>query len=194
MIGEDAFHVLRFGLVLFIAWLIWYRFWIPYRVDYFRQRLFKLRDELFECANSGAIEFSHPAYTDLRLLINALIRYGHRITILRIVMSMVSLARSGNSHMANGYAESSERIERIENEETRNRIYTFRNEISKIMAAHMVLISPMTLAAICVIAIYVKMREDIKKSFREAKDAAKQRIELLNVELATAKARGHHLY
>ncbi len=51
MIGEDAIHVLRFCLVLFIAWLIWYRFWIPYRVDYFRQRLFKLRDELFEYAN-----------------------------------------------------------------------------------------------------------------------------------------------
>ena len=51
MIGEDAIHVLRFCLVLFIAWLIWYQFWIPYRVDYFRQRLFKLRDELFEYAN-----------------------------------------------------------------------------------------------------------------------------------------------
>ena len=60
MIGEDALHVLRFCLVLFIAWLIWYQFWIPYRVDYFRQRLFKLRDELFEYANAGHLEFTHP--------------------------------------------------------------------------------------------------------------------------------------
>ena len=193
MIGENAIHVLRLCLVLFIAWLIWYQFWIPYRVDYFRQRLFKLRDELFESAAAGNIEFTHPAYTDLRLTMNALIRYGHRVTILRIVMSMVSLARSGNSHVVNGYAAWREQTERIENEETRNRIYAFRNEISKIMAAHMILISPMTLAAICAIAIYLKMHEGIKKSFSEARDAARERIELLNVELATAKARGHHL-
>ena len=190
MIGEDALHVLRFCLVLFIAWLIWYQFWIPYRVDYFRQRLFKLRDELFEYANAGHLEFTHPAYTDLRLLINALIRYGHRVTIWRIVMSMVSLARSGNSHVANDYAEWRERTERIENEETRNRIYAFRSEISKIMAAHMVLISPMTIAVVGVIAIYLRARENMLKSL----SVARERIELLNVELATAKARGHHLY
>ena len=194
MIGEDAIHILRFCLVLFVAWLIWYQFWLPYRVDYFRQRLFRIRDELFESATAGNIEFTHPAYTDLRLTINALIRYGHRVTIWRIVMSMVSHAHSRNSHVVNGYAEWRKQTDRIENEETRNRIYAFRNEISKIMAAHMVLISPMTIAAICVIAIYLKMREDIKKSFSEARDAARERIELLNVELATAKAKGHHLY
>ena len=193
MILEDALHVLRFCLVLFIAWLIWYQFWIPYRVDYFRQKLFKLRDELFEYANAGHVEFTHPAYTDLRLTINALIRYGHRVTIWRIVMSMVSLARSRNSHMANGYIEWKEQTERIENEETRNRIYAFRNEISKIMAAHMVLISPMTIAVVSAIAIYLRACK-MMKSLSAARDAARERIELLNVELATAKARGHHLY
>ena len=189
MTGEDVIHVLRFCLVLFIAWLIWYQFWIPYRIDYFRQRLFKLRDELFEYANAGNLEFTHLAYTDLRLTINALIRYGHRVTIWRIVMSMASLARSGDSHMANGYIEWKEQTERIENEETRNRIYAFRNEISKIMAAHMVLISPMTIAVVAAIAIYLRASKKMLKSL----SAARERIELLNVELATAKARGYHL-
>lgn len=193
MIGEDAVHVLRFCLVLFIVWLIWYQFWIPYRIDYFRQRLFKMRDDLFEYAAAGNIEFTHPAYTDLRLTINALIRYGHRVTIWRIVMSMVSLVHSGDSHMANGYIEWKEQTERIENEKTRNRIYAFRNEISKIMAAHMVLISPMTLVVVAAIAIYLRACK-MMKSLSAARDAARERIELLNVELATAKARGHHLY
>lgn len=194
MIGEDAFHVLRLCLVLFIAWLIWYQFWIPYRVDYFRQRLFKLRDELFEYANSGAIEFTHPAYTDLRLTINALIRYGHRVTIWRIVMSMVSLRRSGYSQIVNSYAEWRKQTERIQDEKTRNKIYAFRNEISTIMAAHMVLISPMTIAAVVAIAIYLRACKKMVKSLGAARDAAREKIERLNVELATAKARGYHLY
>ena len=193
MIDEDTFHILRFCLVLFVAWLIWYQFWIPYRVDYFRQRLFKLRDELFEYAAAGHLEFAHPVYTDLRLTINALIRYGHRVTIWRIVMSMVSLARSRNSHVADSYAESRKQTERIENEETRNRIYGFRNEISRIMAAHMVLISPMTIAVVAAIAIYLRACKKMMKSLSAARDAARERIELLNVELATAKAKGHYL-
>ncbi len=193
MIGEDAIHVLRFCLVLFIAWLIWYQFWIPYRVEYFRQRLFKLRDELFESAAAGNIEFTHPAYTDLRLTMNALIRYGHRVTIWRIVMSMVSLARSRNSHVVNSYAEWRKQTDRIENEETRNRIYAFRSEISEIMAAHMVLISPMTIAVVATIAIYLRACKKMMKSLSAARDATRERIELLNVELATAKARGHYL-
>ena len=193
MNGEEAIHVLRFCLVLFIAWLIWYQYWIPYRVDYFRQRLFKMRDELFEYAAAGNIEFAHPAYTDLRLTINALIRYGHRVTIWRIVMSMVSIRRSGYSHIADSYAEWRKQTERIENEETRNRIYAFRSEISQIMAAHMVLISPMTLVVVAAIAIYLRACK-MMKSLSAARDATKERIELLNVELATAKARGHHLY
>ena len=148
---------------------------------------------MFEYANAGNLEFTHPAYTDLRLTINALIRYGHRVTIWRIVMSMVSLARSGDSHMANGYIEWKEQTERIENEETRNRIYAFRNEISQIMAAHMVLISPMTIAVVSAIAIYLRACK-MMKSLSAARDAARERIELLNVELATAKARGRQLY
>ena len=190
MIGVDALHVLRSCLVLLFAWLIWHQFWVPYRVDYFRHRLFKLRDELFEYANAGGIEFTHPAYTNLRLTINALLRYGHRVTIWRIIMSMVSF---GGSQIADSYAVWKEQTERIENEEARNRIYAFRSEVSKIMAAHMVLISPMTLVVVASIAIYLRACK-MMKSLGAARDAARERIELLNVELATAKARGHHLY
>ena len=95
--------------------------------------------------------------------------------------------------MANGDIEWKEQTERIENEETKNRVYAFRNEISKIMAVHMVLISPMTIAVVSAIAIYLRACK-MMKSLSAARDAARERIELLNVELATAKARGHHLY
>ena len=95
MIEEDAVHVLRFCLVLFIAWLIWYQFWIPYRMSIISGK--GCSKSGMNCSNMRTREhvaFTHPAYTDLRLTINALIRHGHRVTILRIVMSMVSLARS----------------------------------------------------------------------------------------------------
>ena len=41
-----------------------------YRDDLLRQRLFVLRDRLFDAARRGRLEFSHPAYCKLRTLLN----------------------------------------------------------------------------------------------------------------------------
>ncbi len=63
------------GLVVLYFWL--YR---DYRIDLFRQRLFALRDELFDLARSGAISFDDRAYGLLRSTLNGFIRFGHRLT------------------------------------------------------------------------------------------------------------------
>jgi hypothetical protein len=60
-----------------------------YRIEQLRQRLFGIRDELFDFAAEGYIEFSHPAYTASRMTINSLIRYSHRITVSRVFLAMV---------------------------------------------------------------------------------------------------------
>ena len=193
MIGEDALHVLRFCLVLFVVWLVWYQFWIPYRVDYFRQRLFDLRDRLFAYAKAGNLEFTDPAYVNLRRAINALIRYGHRVTIWRIVMGMWALKKWGRSPMANDAAEWEKHVAAIEDEETKRRMSGFGNEMLKTVLTHTILISPMTIAAIVFMAIYLRMVAKVVESMAKSWSAARKKIELFNVELATVKARGYRL-
>lgn len=55
-----------------------------YRVEALRDRLFAVRQELFDCARTGTVEFTDPAYATLRRLINSLIRYAHQLTLFRV--------------------------------------------------------------------------------------------------------------
>ena len=55
-------------------------------VDRFREDLFALRDEMFDFAASGGVEFRHPAYGMLRLTMNGFVRRADRLHLLRIVL------------------------------------------------------------------------------------------------------------
>ena len=79
---ESACALLVFSLLVF--WLI-----PSYRLDLFRQEVFSVRDELFDYAKSGNIDFSHPAYRLLRQSFNGFIRYAHRLTFYRVVLTML---------------------------------------------------------------------------------------------------------
>jgi hypothetical protein len=70
---------------LFALWFLYFVCWREHRIDTYRQRLFEVRDDLFDFAASGAIKFSDPAYVTLRDLSNGLIRFGHRLNFTRIV-------------------------------------------------------------------------------------------------------------
>ena len=60
-----------FGILYLLLWR--YR---AYRVDLFRHKMFKLRDELFDDAADGNIDFNSPAYQLLRTTMNGFIRFG----------------------------------------------------------------------------------------------------------------------
>lgn len=75
-----AFLGLSFVILFGLRW---------YRLDAYRQRLFDLRDDLFNYALSGRISFQDPRYRDLRLRINSLIRYAHTATFISFVCGTV---------------------------------------------------------------------------------------------------------
>jgi hypothetical protein len=62
-----------------LCWL--YR---SYRLDLFRQRMFAVRDRLFDMGISGEIAFDDPAYGMLRSTINGIIHNGHRCGLMDI--------------------------------------------------------------------------------------------------------------
>lgn len=76
-------------LGLIALWAFWHYLWKPQRVDIFRQKLFALRSDLFDLAANGTVPFDHPAYTQLRLLINGLIRFAHRASFPVLVVAGV---------------------------------------------------------------------------------------------------------
>lgn len=55
-------------------------------VDWFRDQMFKLRDEFFDAASDGLIDFNHPAYGTLRIMMNGLIRYCHKLSLLNVLL------------------------------------------------------------------------------------------------------------
>lgn len=65
------------------------------RTDEFRQRLFALRDELFDLAAAGRIEFDHPAYRLLRATLNGYIRFAHQLGLPPILVVAWLHGRSG---------------------------------------------------------------------------------------------------
>lgn len=73
-----------------------------FRVDRLRQELFELRDELFDDAVNGRIAFDSPAYRATRAMLNGMIRFGHRISLSGVTLTLC-LSRSrdrGNSGAA----------------------------------------------------------------------------------------------
>lgn len=59
--------------------------WREYRLDALRQRLFEVRDRLFDLGLSGQVPFDHPAYGQMRKSINGMIRFAHRISFFRLI-------------------------------------------------------------------------------------------------------------
>lgn len=85
---EKAYVVLSIvGLLL--LWALWSFGLRPALIDMFRQRVFEIRDEMFDYAAEGNIDFNHPAYGTIRTLMNGYIRFAHRIDISLFIVLIV---------------------------------------------------------------------------------------------------------
>jgi hypothetical protein len=76
-----ALVVTTLGLCLLVVLVLF--LWREYRVDVFRQRIFLIRDELFDLAAEGRISFDAPAYGSLRTILNGYIRFAHKMSMTR---------------------------------------------------------------------------------------------------------------
>jgi len=70
-----------------LALLLLMRFFRDYRLDKVRDDMFTLRDRLFDYAAENDL-LQHPAYRRLREIMNAMIRFAHKISVTRLLLSM----------------------------------------------------------------------------------------------------------
>ena len=82
----DPTNLLISLLGLMGLWVAAYYLWPDFRNDAFRDDIFSVRDEMFRYAAEGNVSFSDPAYTILRLRMNALLRHGLDMTLVRLLI------------------------------------------------------------------------------------------------------------
>jgi len=84
---------------LAFLWVLLFWFYKDLCIELFRQKMFALREELFDAAASGEIPFDHKAYGRLRLTMNGAIRYAHHITLAQFFL--LSLGQRREQHRLN---------------------------------------------------------------------------------------------
>lgn len=82
--------IIALALIVAFAYGPWQRL----LVDVVRQKLFELRDELFDLARDGKIAFDAEPYILIRTFLNGTIRFADRVSIYRILFLIPSLRRA----------------------------------------------------------------------------------------------------
>jgi hypothetical protein len=80
MNAQESMTALTTLLSITGVWILVFWLYRDYRVDHLRQKLFTLRNELFDWAADGGIEFDNPAYGFLRTTLNGFLRFGDRLS------------------------------------------------------------------------------------------------------------------
>jgi hypothetical protein len=148
-------QALHLGLSLLMLWVLMFGCWRYYRVDALRDRLFDLRDRLFDYAESGAIDFNHPAYGRLRSSLNSMIRFAHRVNFARLVVAVLTHKIAPNHQEISAYREWVKAVQSIPSEETREQLWRFHQEMLVVIVRHMTTGSPVLWFGFALVACWV---------------------------------------
>ena len=129
--------VIDTSIKLVLLWVLAYCFWRPYRTDALRQRLFSLRDELFDLAADGRIAFDDPAYWRLRRTINCMIRFGHRLSLTRLIFAAVGMQGAAFDRDS-AYKQWNRDLDAVESSELRHEIRHIHNGMVNIVVRHII--------------------------------------------------------
>jgi hypothetical protein len=150
---------------LFALWFLYFVCWREHRIDTYRQRLFSVRDSLFDYAATGTVRFDDPAYTTLRDLSNGLIRFGHRLTFTRVW----ALAFFGNLSSTNRMETWTADIQ-TRSPEVRDRLLKAHEEIKKASLWHVLGWSPLAWIFILVTLLTSFLKLRVKVEVRVPRD------------------------
>ena len=137
---EHIAEIVQLGLALSAFWVLLFLS-KAYRVDALRDRLFAVRQKLFDYADSGEVEFSDPAYTKLRHLLNSLIRFAHHLTFTRFALGVVWVSRSDPALSDRPLEEWRRAVSRLPSE-SRERLEEIHAEALVLVVRHLITGSP----------------------------------------------------
>lgn len=152
--------------VISLAFLAIFLFWFyrDYKVDSFRQDLFKLRDQLFDDAMKEGLDFDHPSYAVLRSAINGFIRYAHRINIFQVI-ALVAISDRKTKSRENSFNTRFEKNIGSLTEDQRKMLKKHKNAMNIVMLKHVLTASPLSLIFIFVPLGYVVKTHQVAAKF-----------------------------
>ena len=137
------------GLWVFYFWIYW-----QYRIDKTRQELFAIRDELFDYAADGNISFNHSAYGLLRITMNGMVRFTHKINLLGLVA--ISLSFYSSRVPGNFRQKFEEEVNTIESMEARKKLKEFHLRMNMVIVDHLIKSSvPLMAMTVLIVTIIV---------------------------------------
>jgi hypothetical protein len=153
---ENTDFTVALGTVISLAglWVLWAFLYRDYCVDSFRQRMFALRDSLFDfAANEDTdLDFSDSAYGQLRSTLNGFIRFGHRVSLIQFVA--IILATEAPAAASQSYERRWKLALKSKDAMTQEHLRAIRRESHIFVLRHIVLSSPLLMITI-VPAIFV---------------------------------------
>jgi hypothetical protein len=78
---------------LAVLWWMYAWLYYGYRTDLLRFRLFIIRDRLFDAAVKGDLDFNSPAYKRTRTTLNGALRFAHRLTLSKLLITALWMHR-----------------------------------------------------------------------------------------------------
>ncbi len=164
----DLAAVFQSAICLGLLALVLLKFWAEARLDSFRQEMFALRDELFDYAAAGRINFNDPAYRLLRQVMNGFIRYAHQLTFFRVCMTVLEAQVKSDNASSPKWSEAwEEALKRVPDEEVQRALQAFHYRALSCVARHLLFGSPVMLAlAVCAVLLLV-----IRMGWQELKQA-----------------------
>jgi len=169
-----VFDALWIGGTVLVWYLVGFKVRRIHQIDVTRQAIFEIRDELFlEAAERGLLD--EPAYRRARDIINASIRFTHRLTLVRIAFGMRVPTPALD--------EAGQRLEALLNEEMNNLRPNDRRLIElSLSKAYLCLLDHIIKSSWCASAtLFVINGLNVAKE--EIKKKSKQYVDEMKVEL-----------
>ena len=113
--------IIIIGILIAFLYFIFDNFYKEYYLDRTREELFKIRDQLFNYASEGKIDFNEKAYGITRLQLNGMIRFIHEINIIRLIIMKItySLYRKNDKSYIKYVSECKNAIENLSDDQKR---------------------------------------------------------------------------
>lgn len=129
-------------LVIFLFW-----FYVDYRNDSFRQKLFEVRDSMFDDACNNKISFDSSSYGMLRSAINSHIRFAHKINLFQTIF-FISLVEAEKDNLGETFSMRFESSLSNISPDEREIFEKYFLQVNFLTVEHLVLSSPLVLITI----------------------------------------------
>jgi predicted PurR-regulated permease PerM len=164
---EESIYWVLFWFALGFLFLQWKWLWLPYLLDSFRNRIFVLRDELFDFSLQGGSNFDSQEYRTLRDQMNSSLRFVQKLGVIELLMVWFFVPNFKELALKEG-----ERLENIfqaiEDKKSKEFYEDIRFRYNREIVRYFVISSPILifvfLAVLCCLAIDYGMKQSLKAS------------------------------